>query len=74
MILAIREGGTNSQSMQYLTKSQSYLGLKHLLSDTEVMTTCSFTIELKELVLLYIVCRVLKENGNTLLSLRANLA
>ena len=37
--ISISKGGTNSSHMHNLAKSQSYQGLKLLLSDTKLMTT-----------------------------------
>jgi hypothetical protein len=37
--ITISEGGTNSSHMHNLVKSQSFRGLKLLLSDTKFMTT-----------------------------------
>ena len=49
LIISISEGGTNSWSMHYLAKSQSYRGLKFLMCDTKFMNTCSISIGFKRI-------------------------
>ena len=60
--ISTSEDGTNSSHTHNLVKSQSYQGLKFVLSDTKFVNLCSFIIDFKKInVCAYDYCMLVNE-------------